>query len=75
MQGFGTPWRKEGVKTGTWEIITGKNGTITYRLNDDNGKAFLYLLKLDEHILVFTDKDGKLLVGDKDFSYTLNRST
>ena len=44
-----------------------------YRLNDKNGKAFIYLLKLDEHILVFTDADGKLLVGNEDFSYTLNR--
>ena len=71
---LGTPWRKEGGKTGNWKIITGKNGTIIYQLNDDKGKGFLYLLKLDEGVLVFTDKDGKLLVGDKDFSYTLNKA-
>jgi hypothetical protein len=41
-------------------------------LNDENGNGFLYLLKLDEHILVFIDAQGKLLVGDEDFSYTLN---
>lgn len=71
---FGTPWRKESGRTGNWEIITGKNGRIIYQLKDDKEKGFLYLLKLDEHILVFIDKHGKLLVGDKDFSYTLNRS-
>lgn len=70
---LGTSWREENGKAGTWEIITSKTGKIMYRLNDKNGKAFIYLLKLDEHILVFTDADGKLLVGNEDFSYTLNR--
>src|SRR5687767_2188737 len=69
---LGTPWRKEGGLTGNWNIITGKNGRIIYQLNDGNGNGFLYLLKLDENILAFTDADGKLLVGDEDFSYTLN---
>ena len=40
---------------------------------DDNGNGFLYLLKLDNNILVFTDARGKLLVGDEDFDYTLNK--
>jgi hypothetical protein len=69
---LGTPWRKEGGRTGNWSIIGGKNGRTIYQLNDENGNGFLYLLKLDEHILVFTDAQGKLLVGDEDFSYTLN---
>jgi hypothetical protein len=70
---YGTPYRKAGGKTGNWKIITGKDGRIIYQLDDDNGNGFLYLLKLDEHILVFTDANGKLLVGDHDFSYTMNR--
>jgi hypothetical protein len=69
---FGTPWRKEGGRTGNWKIITGKNGRIIYQLNDDKGKGFLHLLKVDEHILVFTDADGRLLTGNEDFSYTLS---
>jgi hypothetical protein len=69
---LGTQWRKEGGRTGTWKIIAGQNGRTTYQLNDDKGNGFLYLLKLDEHILVFTDAQGKLLVGNEDFSYTLN---
>ncbi len=59
-------------KTGTWTMITGKDGRIIYQLNSDNNDV-LYLLKLDENILVFTDKQGKLLVGDENFSFTLNR--
>lgn len=70
---YGTPYRKAGGKTGNWKIIAGKNGRIIYQLNDDKGNGFLYLLKLDENILVFTDAQEKLLVGDEDFSYTLNR--
>jgi len=68
-----TSWRKEGGRTGIWKIITGKNGRTIYQLNDAQGKGLLYLLKLDEHILAFTDAQGKPLVGDEDFSYTLNR--
>lgn len=71
---FGTNWRKEGGKKGNWKIINGNDGRIIYQLNDDNGKGLLYLLKLDENILVFTDAKGNLLVGDLDFSYTLNRA-
>lgn len=70
---YGTTWRKQGGKTGKWVIVTGKDGRTIYQLNDDNGKGFLYLLKLDENIVVFTDANGKLLVGDEDFSYTLNK--
>lgn len=68
-----TNWRKEGGKKGTWKIITGKDGRIIYQLNDENEKPLIYLLKLDEGILIFTDKKGNLLVGDLDFSYTLGR--
>lgn len=69
----GTPWYKQGGKTGNWKITQGKQGRLIYQLNDDKENGFIYLLKLDEHILVFTDAEGKLLVGDEDFSYTLNR--
>lgn len=68
----GTRWPNQGGKKGNWKIVNGKD-RIVYRLNDDNGNAFLYLLKLDENILVFTDAAGRLLIGDEDFSYTLNR--
>jgi len=72
---FGTPYRKEGGLKGTWKIVTGKDGRIIYQLNDKSGKAFINLLKTDENILWFTDQKGKLLVGNEDFSYALNRSS
>jgi hypothetical protein len=74
---LGTRWRKEGGITGNWKISKGKNGGIIYQLNyglsDGKGNGVLYLMKLDEGVLIFTDANGKLLVGDEDFSYTLNR--
>ena len=69
----GTAYRRLGTKTATWKIIAGKDGRIIYRLNSDRENSSLYLLKLDENVLIFADKEGKLFVGDEDFSYTLNR--
>jgi hypothetical protein len=60
-------------KTGTWKIITGKDGRIIYELKPDNESTPTYLLKLDDNILAFTDEKGNLLVGDEDFSFTLSR--
>ena len=70
---LGTGFRTEGGRRSTWKIINNNDGRIVYQLNDENGKPFLHLLKLDEGILIFTDTKGNLLVGDHDFSYTLNR--
>jgi len=71
---FGTPYRRdEGGKRGNWLVTTGKDGRIIYQLNDENEKPFIYLLQLDQGVLIFTDANGNLLVGDHDFSYTLNR--
>jgi hypothetical protein len=60
-------------KKGTWKIIAGKDGRIIYELTPDREITPTYLLKLDEGVLIFTDAKGNLLVGDHDFSYTLNR--
>ena len=71
---FGTPYRRDqGGKKGNWLVTTGKDGRIIYQLNDETEKAFIYLLQLDQGVLIFTDANGNLLVGDHDFSYTLNR--
>jgi len=69
---LGTGFRAEGGRKGKW-VITNKNGKIVYELLDENGNLFIDLVKLDEGVLIFTDEDGNLLVGDHDFSYTLNR--
>lgn len=70
---LGTGYRLEGGKKGKWLINTDKNGKIIYDLLDENGRSLFHLLKLDEGVLIFTDEKGNLLVGDHDFSYTLNR--
>jgi len=71
---LGTPYRRdEGGKRGNWSVTTSIDGRIIYRLNDKNEKPFIYLLQLDPGVLIFTDASGNLLVGDHDFSYTLNR--
>jgi hypothetical protein len=70
---LGTPYRVEGGKKANWEIITGKDNRTIYQLNDEKGNPFIYLLKLDEGVVIFTDAKGNLLVGDHDFSYTLDR--
>jgi hypothetical protein len=68
---FGTPYRKAGGRTGTWKIVT-NNGRITYQVTDEKGNVLLYLLKADEKIMLFTEANGALLVGNEDFSYMLN---
>ena len=69
----GTAWRNIESRTGSWKIIRKKNNQLIYQLNDEKGNALIYLLKADENILLFTDAAGKLLVGNEDFSYTLNK--
>lgn len=70
----GTPYRREdGGRKGNWKITAGKDGRIVYQLDDETGNPFIHLLQLDEGVLIFTDAKGNLLVGDHDFSYTLNR--
>jgi len=70
---FGTPYRDKGGRKGTWRTVIGKDGRMIYQLNDENGNGFLYLLKLNENVLIFTDEHGNLLVGNEDFSYTVNK--
>lgn len=69
---LGTGFRSDGGRKGRW-IIVNKVGKITYELLDENEKPLFHLLKLDDGVLIFTDEKGNLLVGDHDFSYTLNR--
>jgi hypothetical protein len=66
-------YNRQGGKRGTWKTVTGKDGRVIYQLNVEEENESIHLLKLSEDILVFTDKEGKLLVGDKNFSYTLSR--
>lgn len=61
---------------GSWSIIKGSKEdpeAIIYELNDNHGKPLLFLLKGDDNVLFFLDSEMKHLVGNKDFSYALNR--
>jgi hypothetical protein len=70
----GLAFRQENKFQGEWEIIKGKEGRVIYKLKPESGRYIIYLLKADDNILLFTDQDGNLLVGNEDFSYTLNRT-
>ena len=71
MGGMG--YRKETMARGTWQIVNKSDGRIIYQLYSDKWVRALKLLKADDNILFFIDADGRLLVGDEHFSYTLNR--
>ena len=70
---LGTGYRVEGGRRGVWKTSADKDGQIIYELKDETGKTFIHLLKLDEGVLIFIDEKRNLLVGNHDFSYTLNR--
>lgn len=65
--------RKETMERGRWQIFREPNGRTMYRLYADQWSHPLNLLRGDANILFFTDANGHLLVGNEDFSFTLNR--
>lgn len=69
----GTGYRKEKMAKGSWEITLGKNGRRIYKLSPETQAPPIYLLEAGENLLLFTDDRGNLLVGNADFSYTLNK--
>jgi hypothetical protein len=77
----GTLYRNESHATeqpreGKWKIIRGTKtdpNAIVYQLDAFRSDGPIYLMKADDGILFFLDNNGRVLVGDKDFSYTLNR--
>ena len=71
MGGMG--YRKETMDSGKWQIVTEGKGRIIYRLYSDIWARPLSLVKGDDNMLFFIDANGRLLVGNEDFSYTLNR--
>ncbi len=64
-------------REGQWHILKGTKdnpNAVVYRLDADNEPS-LYLQQMDDHVLFFLDADKNLLVGNRDFSYALNRVT
>ena len=69
----GRAYRRETMANGKWETFIGKDSRIMFKLDPDKNNASTYLVRVDENILMFTDAEGNLMVGNKNFSYTLNR--
>ena len=67
----------EHPREGKWKVIRGTKtdpNAVVYQLDAFGSDGPIYLLRADDGILFFLDNNGRILVGDKDFSYTLNRS-
>lgn len=62
-------------RTGRWTIERRASGppVVRIRLNPAEGSAFLSFMKADDNILIFLDEIDRPLVGNADFSFTLNR--
>jgi hypothetical protein len=68
----GSLHRRE-AREGDWNVIqTDSNATI-YRLAATKTEPALFLLKGDDNVVFFLDQNQNPLVGNCDFSYTLNR--
>lgn len=60
-------------RTGKWSVLRDRStGALIYRLERDGG-SYMLLMRADENVLFFLDKEGNALVGNQSFSYTLNR--
>jgi hypothetical protein len=63
-------------KKGTWTIKIGTPANadaVIYKLDPDIPDKSISFLVADENIIFFLDKNYRLLTGNQDFSYTLNR--
>ena len=71
----GFAWRNP-PKIGKWTFTKGTkedpNATVI-KLDPESSPGFLSFMKADENILLFLDQVGELMVGNEDFSFTLNR--
>lgn len=64
-------------RKGTWQIIKGTQAdpqATVFQLNSDKPNETIYLLKGDDNVLFFLDKNKNFLVGTEFCSYTLNRA-
>jgi hypothetical protein len=67
---------RERVREGKWAILRGTKinpAAVVYQLDPDRPQRSLLFLKADDSILFFLDRSRNLMVGNGDFSYTLNR--
>ncbi|HMF71327.1 MAG TPA: hypothetical protein VK616_07615 [Flavitalea sp.] len=73
-------YSQPGTKTeseGKWAIIHGSKTNpeaIVYQLNPDKPEISLSFLKLSDNLLHIVDQDGRLMIGNEFWSYSLNRA-
>lgn len=63
-------------REGTWRILRGTSANpnaVIYQLAGTGAEGPLHLLAGDDNVLFFVTEQGQPLVGNADFSYTLNR--
>ena len=72
-------YSEPGTKTeteGKWTIVHGTKtnpNAIVYRLESDKPEKSISFLKLSDNLVHILDINGKLMIGDESFSYTLSR--
>jgi hypothetical protein len=68
---------RSAAREGTWAIVRGQAGSDSpiYRLAATQTEAPLLLMKGDDNVLYFLNQQQRPLIGNADFSYTLNRVT
>ena len=62
--------------TGKWAIIKGTESNpnvVIYKIEPDKPDEAISLLVADDNILHFLDKNNEPFIGNKDFSFTLNK--
>ena len=67
---------RQSPRLGRWKIVKGTQhhpNTTIYELEAASGHGAIRLFKADDNILFFVGQNGRLMVGNADFSYTLNR--
>src|SRR5262245_2867068 len=68
---------RQSPRVGKWKIVSGTAhhpNAVIYELEAASGHGVIRLFKADDNIMVFVGQDGRLMVGNADFSYTLNRA-
>jgi len=67
---------RERLREGKWAVVAGpKNNprAVILQLDPDKPGGSISLLRADDNVLFFLNNEGSLMVGNRDFSYTLNR--
>jgi hypothetical protein len=63
-------------RVGKWSILRGTKANpaaVVYQLDPDQPGGFLNFLRVDENVLYFQDREGKVMVGNANHSYAMNR--